>query len=559
MKNNVILQAYALLNASLRRKFNFFILLSFVAVLFEVFSIGFILPVIEAFQNPENSILSRVLKDVMGISQKFLFPVIVTLIILIFLFKVIYLVYYTRFKSVFIFSIEHQLSSKVLAVYLRKDYNEFRKVNTSFMARDILGELSIYRNFLLMLSLLLVEIFDVLGILGIMFYTNFWSTLFSLLFLIASAAFFLLLIRSRTRIIGKRRMSLEGERLKETNLVLQNYKYIKVNQLEELSFSIVDRLSKELSILLSSNDFYKNVSKYLFEFLGVVSVLVYIASLYFFSEIRDSAKLLPALGIFLVGSSRLMPSANRIVSALNTMTFSAPTISKLYELINSDQKTVEPQGYYQDYNEIFFKNLSFKFDDSDSYLFKDFSHKIFRHDFVGVIGESGRGKSTLINLFLGLQAPVQGGIYVDGQRINKNRIGSFRSIISYIPQDFILMDDSLSNNITYYSQNINLSKLNEIVVSLELKDLVDRFENPSRTIGENGNRLSGGQRQRVAIARALFKGASILVMDEPFSALDDDSTNDIVNVLNKLKGSLTILVVTHKIPDNLIFNNVINL
>lgn len=555
---NTLKKAYFILDINLRRKFFYFLFLTFIAVLFEIFSMAVIIPVFGFFQNPNKSRFFMNYINNNELLKVNLVPITCLIFILLFGIKAFYMSYYSKFKSNFIFGIERTLCSRTLSTYLDLPYEKFKSINSAFIARDILGELSIFRNFLIANSLLIVEVLDIVGILFLMFYTNFLSTLISISFIIFSSSAILLLVRRKTSFIGKRRMKIEGNRLKETNLALLNYKYIKVNQLEEKTILRVDNLSKELSHILSLNDIFKTIPKFILEFIGITSVLIFVViSYYFGNDLRNN---LTPLIIFLYGSSKLMPSANRIISSINTFTFSKPTVDKLYNLFN--QRITKKNNSHREISfisHIEFKDLGFKYSDSERLIYHKFNHKIFKFDFVGILGDSGKGKSTLINLLLGLLTPSDGSIYVDNQSLNSNNISSFRNFTSYIPQDFALLDESIVDNISYLDTNIDSLLMNQLLIDFSLIDLnLELVNSKSNSIGENGNKLSGGQRQRIAIARAIYKKSQILILDEPFSALDDGASNELVQILNLLKNKLTLIIITHKIPKNLKFNNVIN-
>jgi ABC-type multidrug transport system fused ATPase/permease subunit len=280
------------------------------------------------------------------------------------------MIYYSKYKSNFIFRIERELSTETLSIYLNKSFENFKQINSAFIARDILGEMSIFRNFLIAISLLIVEILDVVGILFIMFYTNFYSTLASIIFIITTSSLIIIYIRKKTTFIVKRRQKIEGLRLKETNLILQNYKYIKVNQLEIKSLERAYKLNNELSIILSINDFLKNAPKYILEFLGIASVMIYVLITFYTIGKQNLFENITPLIIFLYGSIKLMPSANRILSSINTVTFSKTTVNKLYDLFyNRPPELLSNKISFN--KSITFDKVSFKYRDSDIFIYKD--------------------------------------------------------------------------------------------------------------------------------------------------------------------------------------------
>ena len=175
----------------------------------------------------------------------------------------------------------------------------------------------------------------------------------------------------------------------------------------------------------------------------------------------------------------------------------------------------------------------------------NFNLEIYKNDYVGIYGKSGSGKSSIINLLCGFLKPVSGKIYIDNLSMEELNIKSWWTDISYVPQSVYIFDDTLKNNIIM-REKLDIKLLNEVISFVGLNYLIKTGNNYDLLLGEKGSQISGGEAQRIGIARAIYKKSKILVLDEFTSALDIENENKILEVLLKLKGKITVVLVTHK-------------
>ena len=199
--------------------------------------------------------------------------------------------------------------------------------------------------------------------------------------------------------------------------------------------------------------------------------------------------------------------------------------------------------------EINLNNVNFRYSAKDSILLKNINFKIKCGTAIGLIGESGVGKTTLINIILGLIKPFSGSVEVDGTNIDED-IKNWQNQIGYVPQDIYLSDDTIKNNIAFAlpEEKINKHAVDRAINNAKLADLIRNLSNGIETkIGEFGDRISGGQRQRIAIARALYTNPKILILDEFTNSLDLNTEEKIINEVNTLKGEKTIIMIAHRL------------
>ena len=272
---------------------------------------------------------------------------------------------------------------------------------------------------------------------------------------------------------------------------------------------------------------------------------------------QDRVETIAQIAVFVVAGTRLLPSANVIITSLNTLRagrYVVSELSKTLELTNN-YKPSKINDYHKEgeidwENEIKFSDLSFKYPNTDKYIFKDISLSIKKGESIGIVGGSGEGKTTLINILLDLLQPEKGTIFVDDRKIQKSERVRIQNMMAYIPQKVFLLDDTIKNNIAFglSADQIDEKLLAQSISKAKLSSLINSLPDGVETIiGENGIRFSGGQQQRIAIARAFYSGRSILILDEATSALDSNTENEIVKEIDALRGKYTMVVIAHRL------------
>lgn len=278
---------------------------------------------------------------------------------------------------------------------------------------------------------------------------------------------------------------------------------------------------------------------------------------------EDIMSELPLFGTFALAAMRLLPIANQMTSAINNVGYYTPSISAIYQIIQSGalasegQKKVQeledanPQVKSHPYLEqgVELENISFKYEDAEAPLYTDLSLSIPAKASVAFVGTTGSGKTTLADIILGLHKPSAGQITADGINITQNPRW-WSSMLGYIPQFIYLCDDTIRNNVAFGipAEEIDDDQVWDSLERAQMKEFVQSMPNGLDTVvGENGMRLSGGQRQRIGIARALYTKPQFLLMDEATSALDNETEKAIVESINALSGSITLLIIAHRI------------
>lgn len=265
----------------------------------------------------------------------------------------------------------------------------------------------------------------------------------------------------------------------------------------------------------------------------------------------------PVLGALALGSQRLLPLIQQIFAGLNTIRSNSASIKDALDLINlpmTEKKNLNLLPIQFKKN-ICLKNVSFKYSENSNLILENINLEIPKGSKVGFVGKTGIGKSTFLDLIMGLLEPIQGNLLIDGTKINFFNSSSWQSHISHVPQDIYLADASILENITLGvpADQVDISRVyiaaKDAKISEYIENLPDKYET---FIGERGIRLSGGQKQRIGIARALYKKSSVIILDEATSALDADTETSIINSIESLSKELTVLVASHR-PSTLEF------
>jgi ABC-type multidrug transport system fused ATPase/permease subunit len=294
----------------------------------------------------------------------------------------------------------------------------------------------------------------------------------------------------------------------------------------------------------------RQVPRFYLELLSVISLVVFIYFLLINDKNLDS--ILITLGVFVGATFRLLPSINRILSSLQNIKYyksSLDIISLELEGVHKNLNNhVNLEGGIDFKKSLELKHISFSYNDNKPIL-ENIDFKINKGELVGIIGESGAGKTTLINIIVGLLTQNSGKIFLDGNELDKVNLNIWRSKIGYVPQDVYLIDDTIENNIAFGVEHnkINSEKIEKAIEKSQLSTFIDQLQKGKNTIvGERGIQISGGQRQRIGIARALYNNAELLLLDEATSALDEETEANFMEAVSELKGSKTVLIITHR-------------
>lgn len=299
----------------------------------------------------------------------------------------------------------------------------------------------------------------------------------------------------------------------------------------------------------------RSIPRLLIEMISVCSVLTMIVIMILQGKAIET--LIPTLGAFALAAVKLLPSANRIVVALNDIAYKEPALNKLLENLELLECNVPEEGSLLKPSEqkckvehqIELKGITYSYPNSDKIVLQNADMMIPVGKSVGIMGTSGAGKTTAVDILLGLLQPQKGQVLVDGVDIQKNYAG-WLSHIGYIPQMIFLLDDTIRANVAFGipEEEIDDQKVRRALEEAQLGEFVrDLPQGLNTQIGERGVRLSGGQRQRIGIARALYPDPNVLIFDEATSALDNETEAALMESINSLHGRKTMVIIAHRL------------
>jgi ABC-type bacteriocin/lantibiotic exporter with double-glycine peptidase domain len=375
------------------------------------------------------------------------------------------------------------------------------------------------------------------------------GTILSALFILTVSYLFYSKVQRKASKWGEDRKRHEGIKLQWLQQGFSSIKDIKIlNKLKYFteSFNKENKLANDTQF---KQDFILSLPRLWLELFTVIGFTILFFLLISFN--KEIANIIPVLGFFVAAAFRIMPSMARIMNSLQSIKFGLPT-AKTY--IKEFDNFIEKVEENKKINKISFKNsielsnINFSYPNTSKKILKNINLKIPHGASIGIYGDSGVGKSTLLNIFLQLLKPQSGKIIIDGEDAS-NFIRQWQNIMGYVPQNVYLNDDTLIKNIALGipDNQIDVQKINNTIKKVRLDKFFNNLGDGFHIkLGEFGDRVSGGQRQRIGIARALYNEPQILVLDEYTNSLDAETESQIVKEVNSLKSNKTIITITHK-------------
>jgi ATP-binding cassette subfamily B protein len=287
------------------------------------------------------------------------------------------------------------------------------------------------------------------------------------------------------------------------------------------------------------------------ESLGIV--LIAGLAYYLFNQPDGASKAIPILGVLALGAQKMLPIMQQSYQAWSSIQGSYASLQDTLLLLNQPlpSNTFNKEILKIDFNrDIRFDKVTFRYHSDFHNVIKHLSLSIRKGDRIGIVGATGSGKSTMIDILMGLLEPTSGALKVDGKAINKKNVRGWQRRIAHVPQVIFLSDTTIAENIAFGidRKDIDFDRVSDAAYKAELQDVLDKLPNKFNTIvGERGVRLSGGQRQRIGIARALYKNADILVFDEATSALDNKTEESVIKSIEALGKEITVIMIAHRI------------
>lgn len=531
-----------------------------IAALFETMGIGLIVPFVGIITNPkliQEQALLLMLYNFLGFNSTTSFMVFTVVMLLsIFILKNLYLLLFQFAQSRVILNQQVKLSRRLFEAYLTKPYSFHLQRNTAELLRNVNGEVPrVFQGIIMSGFQALTETLVIICILILLLVTAPLATITASILLGGSVFLFFKFFRKKINKLGKEQQDLSATMIKWVNQGLGASKEVKVSGKESF---FVNEYAKQSQIKANNSQYMKMLEQVPRLFIETLLVsLVLLSMLIIVFQEADTTKLISTMALFAMAAFRLMPSINRVMALVTNIRYSQPALDVIYrDLIFKDEllsdrsaNSLKISGKKTFNNSINLENVSFRYPNQVDYSVKDVSLRIPIGHSVAFVGESGAGKTTIVDIILGLFRPEAGKVMVDGRNLDE-QLSIWQKKIGYIPQTIFLTDDTIRSNVAF---GVESNEINDVDVwraleQAQLKEFVELLPDKLETkVGERGVRLSGGQRQRIGIARALYHNPEILFMDEATSALDNETEKEIINAIDSLKGEKTLIIIAHRL------------
>ena len=542
-----------------RKKGLLLLIMLMMMTIFDVIGVASILPFMGVLTKPEivetNQVLNYIYKfsGSLGVDtiNQFLFLLgIIAFFLLIFSLFFKGLTKY--FEAHYIQICQFNVSKRIVGHYLHQPYSWFLNRNSSEIGKTVLSEVSmvISRGLSSIMNLISQSI-SIIMMLSLLIYVNpklsiTMGSIISLLYLIIYK-----INQSFLNRIGKERLESNRLRFKSISEAFNASKAVKVGGLEEYFIKSFSKPSKRFALNNATLSAITLLPRFFLEAIAFGGTIVLI--LYLIKTSETYLQILPTIALYILVGYRLLPAVQNIYSCISKLKYVEPTIKKLHEDVTSLKKI--NQNYFEKKcsftNNIELNNISFSYPNSDTLILKDISLIIPYQSIIGIVGSTGSGKTTLIDIILGLLKPNHGELKIDGKAIDEDNVKDWQNSIGYVPQNIFLADDTVTANIAFgiKDENIDMKRIYESAKTANIHDFIinDLPLKYSTVIGERGSRLSGGQCQRIGFARALYHNPKLLILDEATSSLDNLTEHKIIEALHNMSKKITIIIVAHRL------------
>ena len=530
-----------------------------IMALLDMIGVASILPFVAVLTNPSlietNFILKAIFQkaSLFGVedTQQFLFMLgffVFFLLIITLIFKAI--TFYVQVQ--FVHMRQYSIGKRLVEGYLHQPYTWFLNHHSADLGTSILTEVHTVIGGGLSALLELIAKSMVASALIILLIIN--DPKLALIIGISLSSAYLLIFyfsRSYLKRIGKERLKSNELRFMVVNEAFSAVKEIKVGGLEQTYIDSFSNSAQTFARTISAASVISLLPKFFLEAVAFGGILLIILSM--MGESGDLNTALPILSLYIFAGYRLMPSLQAIYGSFSALTFISPSLDKLHDDVKNLKLPEKNQdlGVFSFNEKITLKNVCYNYPNTSRTSLKNINLNIPANSTIGFIGATGSGKTTIIDIILGLLEPKSGTLEVDENIITKHNSRSWQRSIGYVPQEIFLADNTIAANIAFGVEpgDINQEAVKKASKIANLHEFVmDELPNQYQTtIGERGVRLSGGQRQRIGIARALYHNPKVVILDEATSALDNQTEKIVMDAVSNIKKDVTIILIAHRL------------
>lgn len=559
---NTIIQLKQLLDKKQQSQALRVFILVVCGALFETLGVAAILPFVQAVMTPDMLRRNKYIQTfcvLCGIDNNITLIVGLGFIIGgVYIFKNIFMLYITYREAKFKGEVVYDLSKLMLNSYLERPYTYFLNTNSAEMMRGVNDDINSINEMITAIFKILSLCLMMIGIGGFIVMQN--PIMAMGILGITALIFFLIVVsvKKKTKELGLLKLELGTKVYKNAYQALNGIKEISIMKRESYFLDCYTKVAGEKK---KADVIYTCVSAcperiieavFICGILGIISMQVVVGNV--------SGSFVPDLAAFAIGAMRILPSLSTLTTRMTQLIYLKPALNgisdnieaaRIYQeqLVEKQNRNVDNQKKITFKKNILLKNIFWNYPDSKVNVLEDASIDISCGECVAIVGKSGAGKTTLADIILGLLRPKSGQVLVDGIDIYSIPY-EWSKLIGYVPQMVYLLDDTIKNNVLFGAAEVDRQdeKIWSALEKAQIKDFVEKLpEQLDTVIGERGVKFSGGQRQRIAIARALYHNPEILIFDEATAALDGETEQAVMDAINALRGTKTLIIIAHRL------------
>lgn len=537
-----------------KSKIVYLVVLMVIGGFLELLGVAGILPLISAITTGQVS-------DIISIVY------LAAILMVIYIIKNMFLIFMYNSIYKFVFDGRSRLSTRLFEVYMREPYSFHLTRNQAIIQRAVRSDVDGFYHLVRSLFQLLSELIICIVLAGLLLCTDLYMALLLMVLLALCVGTVVIISKKKVKKLGAEDMEYNGKMNQWIMQGIGGIKEVRLLGTEDYFVNSFETYSAKSSTNQRKQQVLVQLPRLLTETVSIGAVLLWIvvAAL---SKV-DLLAAVPTLAVFAVAAFRLLPSVGKINGLLTDYHFYRPRADFIYEdLEGAGALLSEACGLKQEVNIenekdnekdnakaitlnecIRLENVSFAYENTDVNILNAANLTINKGESIGLVGPSGAGKTTLVDILMGLLTVTKGVVAVDGVSIYDN-IASWYGNIGYVPQSIYLSDDTIKHNIAFgiRDEDIDEARIKRVIEEARLTELIDGLKDGAETIiGDRGVRLSGGQRQRIGIARALYTNPKVLILDEATSSLDNDTESAVMEAIEALHGKVTMIVVAHRL------------
>ncbi len=542
-----ILKIYRISTNKAKLYYGIFFIVTILNSLFEIAVLFSILPFLEYFISGNGFIINQINKIInyfFEINNYDFLKLFTFLVMTIFFIKLIF-----NILNVYIYELilanEHSfLYKKLLNKYLKSNYGYLIKIPSSLIIKNLNKEIPTYINGILANCLITIsEVVLTIFIITALVIYNLKITILSLFLFFTLSFIYVFFSKSYVSKFAHTRLSSDSGVFKKIINIFDNLKIIKIYNRENF---FIEGSKKSFDKSINSTKYFNIISKLpriIFEF---TLLIIIVLTIFFY---LDEKEIIYTIAVFAAASIRIIPSISKLSAAWQNLKFSWPSLSVITEVLdqNSENLKREYNSELRFEKSINLKSLYYSYK-NDRVIIKNLDIEIKKNNFIGIVGKTGSGKSTLVDLITGLIFPTDGSIEIDNVVLNKNNVINWQKKIGYMPQNISVLNDTIRANVAFglKTSDVDNDKIMSCLQKAQLGDFYKKLKDGLNTIiDEKGLNLSGGEKQRLALARMLYFDPQIIILDESTSSLDGETEEKILNDIKLLKDT-TVIFVTHR-------------